>query len=289
MIAGLLILGLVAWLLAVRAMRGMTMGVRYELGAPTFLGVWVLMMAAMMFPSVWPAMVVHERLHDARAKRGRVEPGRGAAFISGYLLSWTAYGVVAFAVVASFETRFRRVRRRCGPLCGGAVAIARGGYQAVPLKRRHLRRCRTPMFWMAERWREGVGGSASDGCGPRRVLCWQFLAFDGVDGRGRCDERGVDSLVAIAIALEKLLPVHPWVASSVIAAGFLVVALVAIADPSLLPGFEREPSNVDVSEGSVRSRPTEWYMEGEYIKACNCNAGCPCDFNQAPTNPNARA
>ena len=67
-IAGLLVLGLVAWLVAVRAMDGMTMGGRYELGAPiAFLGVWVLMMAAMMFPSVWPAMVVHERL---------LEPGR---------------------------------------------------------------------------------------------------------------------------------------------------------------------------------------------------------------------
>jgi len=31
---------------------------------------------------------------------------------------------------------------------------------------------------------------------------------------------------------------------------------------------------------------TDWYMEGEYIKACNCNAGCPCDFNQPPTNAN---
>jgi hypothetical protein len=30
----------------------------------------------------------------------------------------------------------------------------------------------------------------------------------------------------------------------------------------------------------------DWYMEGEYIKACNCDPGCPCDFNQAPTNPN---
>lgn len=28
---------------------------------------------------------------------------------------------------------------------------------------------------------------------------------------------------------------------------------------------------------------TEWYMEGLYMKNCNCDPGCPCDFNQRPT------
>jgi len=29
---------------------------------------------------------------------------------------------------------------------------------------------------------------------------------------------------------------------------------------------------------------TEWYMEGPWFKTCNCDPGCPCDFNQQPTN-----
>ncbi len=28
---------------------------------------------------------------------------------------------------------------------------------------------------------------------------------------------------------------------------------------------------------------TDWHIEGEWMKNCNCDAGCPCDFNQAPT------
>ena len=28
---------------------------------------------------------------------------------------------------------------------------------------------------------------------------------------------------------------------------------------------------------------TEWYMEGPWFKNCNCDPGCPCDFNQTPT------
>jgi hypothetical protein len=29
---------------------------------------------------------------------------------------------------------------------------------------------------------------------------------------------------------------------------------------------------------------TEWFMEGPWYKNCNCDPGCPCDFNQFPTH-----
>src|ERR1039457_4867278 len=28
---------------------------------------------------------------------------------------------------------------------------------------------------------------------------------------------------------------------------------------------------------------TQWFMEGPWFKNCNCDPGCPCDFNQFPT------
>ena len=28
---------------------------------------------------------------------------------------------------------------------------------------------------------------------------------------------------------------------------------------------------------------TDWHIEGEWFKNCNCDPGCPCDFNQRPT------
>ena len=120
------------------------------------------------------------------------------------------------------------------------IAIAGAVYQAVPLKRFCLRHCRTPMFWMAEHWREGVRGSPRMGVGHGAFCvgcCWLLMAL--MVAAGAMSVAWM-VLVAIAIALEKLLPMHPWVASSVIAAGFLMVAVVAIADPSLLPGFSNE-------------------------------------------------
>lgn len=29
---------------------------------------------------------------------------------------------------------------------------------------------------------------------------------------------------------------------------------------------------------------TQWHMTGKYLKNCNCDPGCPCDFNAAPTH-----
>src|SRR5580693_6905862 len=61
-----------------------------------FLGLWVVMMAAMMLPSTAPVAVLWTRLiSGASAGFGRV--ARLGLFLSGYLLTWAAVGAVAFA------------------------------------------------------------------------------------------------------------------------------------------------------------------------------------------------
>jgi hypothetical protein len=39
-----------------------------------------------------------------------------------------------------------------------------------------------------------------------------------------------------------------------------------------------------VTLGRENVMATDWYMEGPYVKNCNCDPGCPCDFNQKPTH-----
>jgi hypothetical protein len=41
------------------------------------------------------------------------------------------------------------------------------------------------------------------------------------------------------------------------------------------------PSNGRAKEACMA---TDWYMEGPWFKNCNCDPGCPCDFNQFPTH-----
>ena len=113
-----------AWVVAVREMDGMNMGVASELGSfAFFVALWVSMMAAMMLPGAVPAV-----LRRAQASgRVRAVP----LFIGSYLAVWTLVGVAVYALY-----------RPHGSSAAGAVAIAAGVYEVTPLKQHFRRRCR---------------------------------------------------------------------------------------------------------------------------------------------------
>ncbi len=113
-----------SWVIAVRQMRGMDMGVATQLGSfGFFVTVWVSMMAAMMLPGAAPAVVRH-----AHAS------GRLSAvplFVGSYLAVWALVGVAVYALY-----------RPHGTLTAGAVVMAAGVYELTPLKAHFRRRCR---------------------------------------------------------------------------------------------------------------------------------------------------
>src|SRR5947208_2718546 len=90
-----------AWLASVGRMDGMEMGGRFSVGSlGFFLVLWVLMMAAMMFPSVWPAVAIHGLVVRRRAPAGAHALARSTSFIAGYIGSWAAFGLAAFGLLA---------------------------------------------------------------------------------------------------------------------------------------------------------------------------------------------
>jgi predicted metal-binding membrane protein len=119
-------LGLAAacWVVAVRQMNGMDMGVATRLGSFAFFAaLWVPMMAAMMLPGAVPAV-----LRRAQASgRVRAVP----LFVGSYLAVWTLVGLAVFVVY-----------RPHGAVAAGAVVIAAGVYEFMPVKRHFRRRCR---------------------------------------------------------------------------------------------------------------------------------------------------
>src|SRR5438045_450718 len=107
----LLALAAVGWWWTVDEMRGMDAGPWTSLGAPGwFLGVWVVMMAAMMFPSVAPTVALYARMSRERA------PFSALLFAGGYLVTWAGTGVLAFALAAGGDR-----------LAGGVLTWHRGG------------------------------------------------------------------------------------------------------------------------------------------------------------------
>lgn len=127
----------VSWALTVERMRGMDAGPGTALrGLGWYLGIWVTMTAAMMFPSTVPAARRAARL----VRRSTVE-----TFVAGYLAVWTVYGIVAFGIyrfLSSLDAGWLAWNQR-GPWLAGAVIVSVGLYELTPLKRRGLRRCRS--------------------------------------------------------------------------------------------------------------------------------------------------
>jgi predicted metal-binding membrane protein len=113
-----------AWVVAIRQMNGMDMGVATRLGSFAFFtALWVWMMAAMMLPGAAAAV-----LRRAHASGGvRAVP----LFVGSYLAVWALVGVAVYALY-----------RPHGYVAASAVVIAAGIYELTPVKRHFRRRCR---------------------------------------------------------------------------------------------------------------------------------------------------
>src|SRR6266568_119921 len=97
-VAALLACAAAAWLITVNQAGSMGMGgiaMIAMTGAALFLITWLVMMVAMMFPSVAPMTLAFASVTRSRGEG--ILPT--ATFVLGYLLVWTAAGLVPLAVL----------------------------------------------------------------------------------------------------------------------------------------------------------------------------------------------
>jgi predicted metal-binding membrane protein len=225
-------LAIAAWLLSVGRMSGGGMGGRFEAGAlGSFVVLWVLMMAAMMFPSAWPAVAVFNLV--ARQKRANGFLGSGG-FLLGYIAAWTAIGVAAFGVLALVRrtgladySALDLTRYLVAP-----VALAAAAYQLLPFKQACLKRCRGPLSFFLGHWRDGIRGAFQMGArhGAYCVgCCWVLMAL--LLALGVMSVAWM-AVVAVAIAVEKLAPArYARLATRAVTASLLLLAVVALVRP----------------------------------------------------------
>ena len=153
-VAALLVCAAAAWLVTVSQAGSMGMGGIAMVGAALFLTTWLVMMVAMMFPSVAPMTLAFASVTRSRGEG--VVPT--AAFVLGYLLVWTAAGLVPLAILQA-ASHIWMTAPSWLPRVGGAVIVAAGIYQFTPLKDACLRACRSPLGFILSH--DFGGGSAS--------------------------------------------------------------------------------------------------------------------------------
>jgi predicted metal-binding membrane protein len=223
----------IAWWSTVQRMAGMDAGPGTDLGTlGWFVGVWVVMMAAMMFPSVAPTVALYARMTRRRGL------DRSLLFAGAYLLVWAVVGVAAYAVfrVGKVALGTELAWGNGGRWVAGGVLAVAAIYEVTPLKYACLEKCRSPLGFLIGAWREGQRGALEMG-GRHAVwcvgCCWALMAA--------LFALGVMSLiwmalVAAVITFEKTLPwrsLATWGAAAIL----LILAVMVVAAPGAIPGL----------------------------------------------------
>jgi predicted metal-binding membrane protein len=233
LIAVLFALAAIGWWWAVDQMRGMDNGPWTDIGAGSwFLGVWVVMMAAMMFPSVSPTVALYSRMTNGQSV---VRP---LIFALGYLVTWTGAGVLAFAVAYAGGRAVGDVFTwdRGGRWVAATTLIVAAVYELTPLKDACLGKCRSPLGLLLGSWREGPLGALRMGAqnGAWCVgCCWALMASFFALGIMSAVWM---AMVAGLIAIEKTLP---WrrLATYGTAGILLALGVLLFAIPNAVPGL----------------------------------------------------
>ena len=206
------------------------------LALPLFLLLWVVMMAAMMLPSMAPVAVTWAKAIGRRSS-GFVRAARIAQFAGGYLVVWAAFGALVYAVLV-VTGRLVHHNVTAARWIGAVAFLLAGLQQLGPLKNICLRHCRNPMTHLmryaafkpwARDLRVGMHhGFYCAGC------CWGLMVV--LIPLGVMNIAAMAGLAAV-IFLEKLWRHGPLLARAV-GVLFLVLAVLAPFQNWLLPGLQ---------------------------------------------------
>jgi predicted metal-binding membrane protein len=198
--------------------------------AASFLGTWIVMMVAMMLPSLVPMLW---RYRHAVGIAGEMRLGLLTVLVGlGYFFVWTVFGVAAFLLgvaLAAVEMQ-QPALARAVPIAVVVVVLIAGALQFTAWKARHLawcrevpgRGCKLPAD-AGTAWRQGLRRGLH--CIRCCVGLMAILLVIGV-----MDLR-VMAVVAAAITVERLAPAGEGVARAtgavVVGAGFFLIARAA--------------------------------------------------------------
>lgn len=225
LIGSLLAVSAAAWIVGLQV--GDSMTVQW----PIWLGLWTVMMIAMMLPSTLPTVLLFATVARSREQFGfRAAPT--VLFVTGYLITWVLTGIAAIVfdrVAAPTFTVWQ------AEFVGAALIIA-GVYQFTRWKALCLGHCRSSLHFFMEHWRDGSGGAVFMGAyhGLYCVgCCWGLMLALLALGMMNPVWMG---LIAVLIAIEKVAPQGDRIA--LFSGAIFVLAGVGIALgwlPFLLP------------------------------------------------------
>jgi len=233
LVAVLFALAGIGWWWTAGRMQGMNDGPWTALGTVGwFLGTWIVMMAAMMFPSLAPTVALYARMTKARS------PFSPLLFTAGYLVVWGGVGTLAYAIARGGGQIAGDVLdwHEAGRWVAGATLVGAAVYELTPLKDVCLGKCRSPLGFLLGSWRDGRAGALRMGAKHGAWCagcCWALMAS--------LFALGVMSIawmacIAALIAAEKTVP-RRRVATYGTATILFVLGALVLAAPEAIPAL----------------------------------------------------
>jgi predicted metal-binding membrane protein len=239
-----------AWLISARsAMPDMRLGVLTGSSMPAasghmampgsmsmslgdFMVTWLVMMTAMMIPSVLPVVRRFDRWACATGQLG----GAAVLFLTGYLLVWGAIGGIAYLVVQALQG-LQPTGSMTTLRVGALLLVVAGAYQLMWPKQECLHRCRSPRT--ARQWHGQARGrrhAARAGLGQGLYClgsCWPLMLVLLLIGMMNLAWMGI---VAAVILVEKAAPRGEMV-SKILGWGLAGWGIILLAAPHTLPAL----------------------------------------------------
>lgn len=175
------------------------------------LGMWWVMMIAMMLPAAAPVVLLHAATLRHAQARGQSEAAGvpSAMFVAGYLAVWLAFSAAAVASQWALERAglvHQMLMWSTSTTFSGLLLLAAGVYQLTPLKAACLEHCRSPAAWLSENWRPGPAGALRMGLRHGAWClgcCWILMAL--LFAGGTMNLLWIAGL-SLVVLLEKLAP-----------------------------------------------------------------------------------
>lgn len=171
-------------------------------------GMWAVMMAAMMTPAAAPMILMFAQVNRGRRKQ-EVSYVPAGVFLVGYLVVWAVFSVMATAAQWGLHTASLlppMTVRTSGSVVGGVLLLVAGIYQWTTLKHACLSKCRSPLGFVLNEWRDGRWGAFLMGLkhgGYCTGCCWALMAL--LFGAGVMNPLWVAAIAGFVL-LEKVAP-----------------------------------------------------------------------------------
>jgi predicted metal-binding membrane protein len=202
-----------------------------------FLVVWVIGMAAMMFPAMIPTVLFYDKIKTKLETNPFAAKVAGTpVFLAGYLLTYALLGIGAYLAVyvaISLSSTFPLLSV-LSIIAPSSILIAAGLYQFSSLKSRCLSKCISPFGFFATQSRSGLTGAFRMGFSHGKYCvgcCWAYMIVMLAVGA-----MSIPVMAALAgvIALEKVIARGSIWFNRGVGLGFMLLGLTVGFFPSVL-------------------------------------------------------